>query len=191
VDTVLGLLKPSHGIVSVDGVDIQANTRSWQDLIGYVPQSIFLTDDTLRRNVAFGLSEEQIDDRAVRHAIRAAQLEQYVDNLPDGLNTMVGERGVRLSGGQLQRIGIARALYHDPAVLVLDEATSSLDTETEKSVMDAVRALRGEKTIIIVAHRLSTVEHCDQLFRLEEGVIVDQGDAAAILARGNLAAVRA
>lgn len=181
VDVILGLQVPSGGVVSVDGVDIQRNLRGWQGQIGYVPQSIFLTDDTLRRNVAFGLPEEEIEDEAVRHAVAAAQLDEFIATLPAGLQTMVGERGVRLSGGQLQRIGIARALYHDPAVLVLDEATSALDTATERGVMAAVRALRGRKTLIIVAHRLSTVENCDWLYRLEAGCIVEAGEPPRLL----------
>ena len=172
VDVILGLLTPQVGQVLVDGEDIQENLRAWQDQIGYVPQSIYLTDDTLRRNVAFGLPGAAIDDAAVRHAVRAAQLEEFVSSLPNGLETLVGERGIRLSGGQRQRIGIARALYHDPAVLVLDEATSALDTATERGVMQAVTALRGGKTILIVAHRLSTVGSCDRLYRLEHGRIV-------------------
>ena len=183
VDIILGLLQPSSGAVRVDGVDIRTNLRGWQDRVGYVPQTIFLTDDTLRRNVAFGLADAQINEHSVWSAVRAAQLEEFINSLPQGLDTMVGERGVRLSGGQLQRIGIARALYHDPSVLVLDEATSSLDTQTERGVLDAVRKLHGEKTIIIVAHRMSTVEDCDQLFRLEGGRIVSQGDVESMLGR--------
>lgn len=181
VDVILGLLAPSGGRVEVDGHDIQQDLRQWQDQIGYVPQSIYLTDDTLRRNVAFGLPNEQIDDLAVQRAIKAAQLEEFVSTLPEGLETVVGERGVRLSGGQRQRIGVARALYHDPAVLVLDEATSALDGATERGVMEAVTALQGSKTIIVVAHRLSTVEHCDRLFRLEYGKVVDEGTPEKIL----------
>ena len=181
VDIILGLLTPVTGSVRIDGIDIQTNLRGWQDQIGYVPQSIFLTDDTLRRNVAFGLPANQIDDAAVWRAIRAAQLEQFVNDLPQGLETLVGERGIRLSGGQRQRIGIARALYHDPAVLVLDEATSSLDTTTEREVMSAVRALQGGKTIIIVAHRLSTVQHCDCLCRLEAGKVIASGRPMVML----------
>lgn len=181
VDIILGLLTPVSGSIKIDGVDIQTNLRGWQDQIGYVPQSIYLTDDTLRRNVAFGLPNDQIDETAVWRAIRSAQLEQFVNDLPLGLDTIVGERGIRLSGGQRQRIGIARALYHDPLVLVLDEATSSLDTTTERGVMEAVRALQGEKTMLIVAHRLSTVEHCDRLFRLEQGEVVEEGDTAVVL----------
>jgi ABC-type multidrug transport system fused ATPase/permease subunit len=181
VDVILGLLTPNVGHVEVDGKDIEENLRSWQDQIGYVSQSIFLTDDTLRRNVAFGLPSEQIDDAAVQRAIKAAQLDEFVTILPDGLETMVGERGIRLSGGQRQRIGIARALYHDPVVLVLDEATSALDAATERGVMQAVTALQGNKTIIIVAHRLSTVEHCHRLYRLEQGRVDAEGTSDAVL----------
>lgn len=175
IDVILGLLAPLSGRVKVDGVDIQERLRAWQNSIGYVPQTIFLTDDTLRRNVAFGLPSEQIDDGAVTKALRAAQLEKFVNELPDGVNTVVGERGVRLSGGQRQRIGIARALYHDPPILVLDEATSSLDTETELELMNAVNALQGRKTIILVAHRLTTVERCDRIFLLENGRLACSG----------------
>ena len=175
VDLILGLLTPQVGSIFVDNVDIQSNLRGWQDQIGYVPQTIFLTDDTLKRNVAFGLPDEEIDDVAVLKAIKAAQLYEFIDGLPEGMNTFVGERGVRLSGGQRQRIGIARALYHNPNVLVLDEATSSLDSATEKEVMKAVNALHGEKTLIIVAHRLSTVEHCDQIYKMESGKLITKG----------------
>ena len=184
VDTLLGLLVPDAGRVTVDGVDIQDNVRGWQDQIGYVPQSIFLTDDTLRRNVAFGVPDSEIDDAAVRRVVRAAQLEGMVAALPAGLATVVGERGIRLSGGQRQRIGIARALYHNPSVLVLDEATSSLDTDTERDVMDTVRSLRGDKTLVIVAHRLSTVAQCDRLFRLDGGRVVEEGAVADVLGAG-------
>jgi ABC-type multidrug transport system fused ATPase/permease subunit len=183
VDVLLGLMAPASGAVLVDGVNVQDRVRWWQDQIGYVPQSIFLTDDTLRRNVAFGLPKSAIDDAAVDAAIRAAQLEEFVKTLPLGLETVVGERGVRLSGGQRQRIGIARALYHNPDVLVLDEATSSLDTETEHGVMQAVQALQGNKTVIIVAHRLSTVEYCDRLYRLESSRIVDEGTFEEVMNR--------
>ncbi len=175
VDVILGLLTPNAGQVIVDNKDIQLNLRSWQDQVGYVPQFIYLTDDTLRRNVAFGLSNEQIDEKAVNKAIVAAQLEPFIKSLPLGLETLVGERGVRLSGGQRQRIGIARALYHDPAVLVLDEATSSLDISTERGVMKTVTNLQGSKTILIVAHRFSTIEHCDRIYQLEEGKIIGEG----------------
>jgi ABC-type multidrug transport system fused ATPase/permease subunit len=183
VDVLLGLLDPTEGRVVVDGLDIRENLRWWQDQIGYVPQSIFLIDDTLRRNVAFGLPKDQINDNAVNSAICSAQLEEFVASLPEGMETVVGERGVRLSGGQRQRIGIARALYHNPHVLVLDEATSSLDTETEHGVMQAVQSLQGDKTVIIVAHRLSTVEYCDRLYRLENAQIVDEGTFSEVTSR--------
>ena len=181
VDVILGLLPPSSGFVEVDGQNIEQLLRQWQDRIGYVPQSIYLTDDTLRRNVAFGLPDDEIDESGVNIAINLAQLEEFVSTLPAGVDTMVGERGVRLSGGQRQRIGIARALYHDPAILVLDEATSALDSLTEAEVMEAVMALHGSKTILIVAHRLSTVKGCDRLFRLEQGKVVEVGTAEEML----------
>lgn len=181
VDVILGLLQPDSGAVKVDGENVQQSLRNWQDQIGYVPQSIYLTDDTLRRNVAFGLRDDEIDELAVMRAIKYAQLDVFIGDLPDGLDTIVGERGVRLSGGQRQRIGIARALYHDPAIVVLDEATSALDTTTESSVMQAVSALHGRKTIIIVAHRLSTVEKCDRLIRLEGGRVIAEGPPALVL----------
>jgi ABC-type multidrug transport system fused ATPase/permease subunit len=185
IDVILGLLAPQSGAVRIDGVDIRDNMRSWQERIGYVPQQIYLTDDTLRRNIAFGIPDAQIDAGALQRALRAAQLETFVASLPAGMETMVGERGVRLSGGQLQRIGIARALYHDPMVLVLDEATSALDTATEREVMGAVRALHGAKTVIIVAHRLTTVAECDYLYRLEGGRIVQMGVPAALIPGDN------
>jgi ABC-type multidrug transport system fused ATPase/permease subunit len=181
VDVILGLFAPDGGRVTVDGKDIRDDLRAWQDQIGYVPQSIFLTDDSLRRNVAFGIPAEKVDEAAVERALKAAQLDEFVTTLPEGINTVVGERGIRLSGGQRQRIGIARALYHDPAVLVLDEATSALDTATEREFMRAVGALHGEKTILIVAHRLSTVAGCDWLLKLDSGRIVDRGPSREML----------
>jgi ATP-binding cassette, subfamily B, bacterial PglK len=175
VDIILGLLAPTTGRVLVDGVNIAQNHRAWQHLVGYVPQSIFLSDDSIRANVAFGIDPACVDEAAVLRAVAAAQLDRFLAELPDGLNTLVGERGVRLSGGQRQRIGIARALYHEPQVLVLDEATSALDTSTERGVMEAVESLHGAKTLIIVAHRLSTVAKCDALYRLDSGRIVLSG----------------
>ena len=183
VDVILGLFAPTSGVVKVDGQDVQQNLRNWQNQIGYVPQAIYLTDDTLRRNVAFGLNDENIDDNLVRDAIRLAQLEEFVATLPEKLETVVGERGVRLSGGQRQRIGIARALYHNPSVLVLDEATSSLDTPTEHGVMQAVQALQGSKTVLIVAHRLSTVEYCDRLYKIENARITEEGTFHEVVQR--------
>jgi ABC-type multidrug transport system fused ATPase/permease subunit len=181
VDIILGLLPPTEGRVTVDSADVQGNVRAWQSLVGYVPQNIYLCDDTVRRNIAFGLDDQAIDEQAVSRTLRAAQLESFVANLPMGLDTTIGERGVRLSGGQRQRIGIARALYYDPAVLVLDEATSALDTDTERDVMTAVESLHGHKTIIIVAHRMSTVARCDVVFRIENGRLVRSGTLNDVL----------
>jgi ABC-type multidrug transport system fused ATPase/permease subunit len=167
----------------MDGRDIREDMAAWHGIVGYVPQSIYLIDDSLRRNVAFGVPEDDIDDSAVMRALSFAQLDEFIAGQPDGVNTFVGERGVRLSGGQRQRIGIARALYHDPPVLVLDEATSALDVPTEAEVMKAVAALQNSKTIVIVAHRLSTVEQCDRLYRLEGGRVVHAGTPAEVLDR--------
>ncbi|WP_232225143.1 ABC transporter ATP-binding protein [Dactylococcopsis salina] len=175
VDVILGLLQPTEGKVLVDGVDIQQGLRGWQNQIGYIPQSIYLCDDTLRGNIAFGIPEEEISDEQVWSAVRSAQLQELVERLPQGLDTVVGERGVRLSGGQRQRVGIARALYHNPQVLVMDEATAALDNETEAGIMEAVEKLSGEKTLIMIAHRLTTVKNCDCLYLMERGKVVDQG----------------
>lgn len=173
LDLILGLLEPSSGGILVDGKDIRENLRSWQEQIGYVPQSIYLSDESLRKNIAFGMADDQIDDARIDQVLRAAHLDEMVLRLPKGVNTFVGERGIRLSGGQRQRIGIARALYHNPSVLVFDEATSSLDNDSEERVMEAIRDLHGSCTVIIVAHRLSTIEHCDHLIRLETGRILE------------------
>jgi ABC-type multidrug transport system fused ATPase/permease subunit len=176
INVILGLLKPDKGQVLVNGMDIQNNMRSWQNRIGYVPQSIYLTDDTLKNNVAFGIPEGEIDIQLVNDAISQSQLKGFVEDLPQGIETMVGENGVRLSGGQRQRIGIARALYHRPTVLVLDEATSALDSNTESEVMDTIESLHGNKTIIIIAHRLSTLKNCDCIYKLKNGTIIDKGN---------------
>uniref|UniRef100_UPI0040477A97 ABC transporter ATP-binding protein n=1 Tax=Algoriphagus sp. TaxID=1872435 RepID=UPI0040477A97 len=173
VDLFLGLHSLDNGQITVDGINIQECIRQWQNQIGYVPQTIYLIDDSILQNVAFGIPEDEIDLKSVKSAIIAAQLNEFIQTLPEGINTFVGERGVRLSGGQRQRIGIARALYHNPSILVLDEATSALDYETEKEVMEAVNAFQGQKTLIIVAHRLSTLENCDRLYQLERGKIID------------------
>jgi ABC-type multidrug transport system fused ATPase/permease subunit len=167
LDIILGLLKPSSGRVTADGRDIEGNLPSWQTKIGYVPQTIFLMDDSIKMNVAFGLLEKDIDETKVRKCLETAQLLEFADGLPDGINTVIGERGVRLSGGQRQRIGIARALYHDPEILALDEATSALDNDTEKAFVDALRELKGKLTIIMIAHRLTTVQNCDKIIKLE------------------------
>lgn len=175
VDAILGLLKATKGQISYNGRNIEENIHAWQQHIGYVPQSVYLLDDTLLANIAFGIRDDDIDEEAVRRAAHAAQLNDFIESLEDGLNTKVGERGERISGGQRQRIGIARALYHDPPILVLDEATSALDTKTEKGVMQAVYTLQGNKTILIVAHRLSTVKRCDMIIRLQDGCVAETG----------------
>ncbi|PPA69228.1 ABC transporter ATP-binding protein [Jeotgalibacillus proteolyticus] len=172
IDIVLGLLEPEHGDVRVDSRSLKNIKSLWQQKIGYIPQFIFLSDDTIKANIAFGLEEEKIDDDAVWSALEQAQLKEFVQSLPDQLETTVGERGVRLSGGQRQRIGIARALYHNPEILFMDEATSALDNETEKEIMKAIDGLKGEKTLIIIAHRLSTIQNCDIVFKMENGQLI-------------------
>jgi ATP-binding cassette, subfamily B, bacterial PglK len=172
VDILLGLLAPHSGQILCDDVNVLLNLRFWQSQIGYVPQAIFLSDETIRRNVAFGLPEDQIDDPAVWRSLKDAQLEEFVLALPAGLDTIVGERGVRLSGGQRQRIGIARALYHNPSILVMDEATSALDSSTEDEVMKAVYGLKRTKTLIIIAHRLTTISFCDRVYELGGGRVI-------------------
>ncbi len=174
VDVIMGLLEPSAGSVFADGEVPPA--RPWQRNFGYVPQQIYLSDDTVAANIAFGIPEEHRDDAAVERAARVANLHEFVTaELPDGFNTLVGERGIRLSGGQRQRIGIARALYHDPDILVMDEATSALDSVTEEAVMDAIQALMHTKTIILIAHRITTVQECDRIFLMERGRVVAEG----------------
>jgi ATP-binding cassette subfamily C protein len=175
VDIMMGLLLPSSGKVLVDGVDIGRHLRSWQKKIGYIPQMIYLCDDTIKSNIAFGVATEDIEDEKVWQVLRLAQLEDFVRSLPLGTDTVIGERGIRLSGGQRQRISIARALYHDPEVLVMDEATAALDNETERDFMAAINRLSSEKTIIIIAHRLTTVQLCDKIFFLKEGHLVAEG----------------
>ena len=172
VDIIIGLLLPTYGSLRIDGDDMRNHIQTWQSRIGYVPQSIYLTDDTLRANVAFGVPTEAIDEDRVRAALRSAQLEEFATSLPLGYETIVGERGVKLSGGQRQRIGIARALYNNPDVVVLDEATSALDTATEAELMKAVSILKGLKTIVIVAHRFATVQDCDRIYCIDKGKIV-------------------
>ncbi|RAU23567.1 hypothetical protein CU669_00215 [Paramagnetospirillum kuznetsovii] len=183
VDVVMGLLSPSVGSIRVGGVDVLRRRRAWQSRIGYVPQRIQLLDDSLRRNIAFGLPDEAIDDRQVRSALALAQLDDVVSRLPLGLDTPMGEHGARLSGGQRQRVGIARALYRDPDVLVFDEATSALDNETEREVIDAIRSFKGRKTILIIAHRLTTVRDCDRVLLMRQGAIADTGTLAQLADR--------
>lgn len=183
VDVLLGLLEPTSGEILLDGQSCNTLSPSWRRYIGYVPQTIYLTDDTIRANVAFGLLAEEIDDTTVWHALQGAQLADFVTSLKNGLDTILGEHGSRLSGGQRQRIGIARALYHDPDLLVLDEATSALDTETETQITETIRKFHGEKTLIVIAHRLSTLRYCDHLLYLRNSALIDQGDFAGLASR--------
>ncbi|OBQ04554.1 MAG: ABC transporter ATP-binding protein [Anabaena sp. LE011-02] len=181
VDVILGLFIPQFGDIKVDGVSVYNNLRAWQNMLGYVPQSIFLIDDTLERNIAFGVADHLIDKNRLKKAIEMAQLSEVVEQLPDGIKTVVGEAGVLLSGGQRQRVGIARVLYHEREILVFDEATAALDTETEHLITQATKALAGTKTIIIIAHRLSTIEHCDCIYQLEQGRILKSGSYQEVI----------
>ena len=171
VDVILGLLEPEKGLVTVDGQNIYDNLAAWQRNIGYIPQFIYLIDDTIRNNVAIGLNEQDIKEEQVWQALRVAQVESFVKALPNNIDTVIGERGIRLSGGQRQRIGIARALYNNPEVLIMDEATSSLDSSTEKALVESINSLKGNRTIVMVAHRLTTVRHCDRLYFMKNGRI--------------------
>jgi len=183
IDIILGLLKPSSGVVLVDGQDIQPFLRSWQDKIGYIPQAIYLSDDTIKSNIAFGIDDQDIDEKKIWDALRLAQLDQFIRGLPHGIDTTIGERGVRLSGGQRQRIGIARALYNAPELLVMDEATAALDNETERAFMESLTSLSGNKTILIIAHRLTTVRQCDIIFFLKDGRVLSHGKYDELLAK--------
>lgn len=174
VDILLGLLPPKYGKIYADGMNIFKNLSTWQKEIGYIPQTIYLSDDTIKSNVAFGVEENEIDNQAVINALQQSQLYDFVDGLPDGVETYVGDRGVRLSGGQRQRIGIARALYHNPEILVLDEATSALDSDTETAVMEAIDSLKGQKTILIIAHRLTTLKNADVVFEVIDGKCIQR-----------------
>ncbi len=173
-DLILGILEPQEGAVMIDGTDIRRCMTSWHEDVGYIPQTIYLMDDSIRANIAFGIPEAEIDDDAVGKALQEAQLDRFVHTLPEGAGTVIGDRGVKLSGGQRQRIGIARALYRNPSVLILDEATSALDNETEKEVMEAIDGLHGTRTLIVIAHRLSTIKKCDRIYEVENGVFVEK-----------------
>lgn len=173
VDILLGLLHAQEGQITCDGVDIFKNYESWLAQIGYIPQSIYLIDESIRDNIAFGIDEDKIDEKRIWEVLEEAQLKEFIEELPEGLDTTIGDRGIRLSGGQRQRIGIARALYHDPEILVFDEATSALDNETEAAVMEAVNSFHGKKTMVIIAHRLNTIEKCDMIYKVENEKIVE------------------
>ncbi|CAA6605013.1 putative Protein glycosylation K [Rhodospirillaceae bacterium LM-1] len=182
-DLLLGLLAPKSGQILVDDLPLDVHNPAWRRLLGYVPQHIFLLDDTIRRNIAFGIADADIRESEILRAVEMAGLSEYVKSLPEGLDTVIGERGARLSGGQRQRIGIARALYHQPDLMVFDEATSALDGGTERDVIEAIESLRGKKTLVIIAHRLSTIRHCDTIVLMESGRITDQGRYDALLGR--------
>jgi ATP-binding cassette, subfamily B, bacterial PglK len=184
VDIFLGLLTPQSGDIKVDGLSVYHDLRAWQNLIGYIPQSVFLMDDTIERNIAFGIPAVQIDRQKLDNAIELAQLSELLAQLPDGFRTFIGENGVRLSGGQRQRIGIARAIYHDREILVLDEATSALDNETESLISEALKKLGRTKTMIVIAHRLTTVEHCDRIYEMSNGKILRSGSYQEIVMGG-------
>lgn len=169
-DLILGLHTPTAGDILVDGINIRENMDAYHHMLGYIPQSIYLSDDTIRNNIAFGIDPDKIDDEALEIAMKKAQLYDFVQTLDDGVNTFVGDRGVRLSGGQRQRIGIARALYYDPEVLILDEATSALDNDTESAVMEAIDSLKGQKTMVIIAHRLTTIRNADTIYEIGDGI---------------------
>ena len=171
VDILLGLLKVQGGNVYADGVDINTDYYGWLKNVGYIPQMIFMLDDTIRRNVAFGVADEDISEERVWEVLKEAQLDEFIKTLPEGLDTTIGERGIRLSGGQRQRIGIARSLYNDPDVLIMDEATSALDNDTEAAIIESINRLHGKKTLVIIAHRLQTIENCDMIYRVEDGKV--------------------
>lgn len=175
VDLLLGLHPPAAGHILIDGRDLSAMVGAWQSRVGYVSQHAFFIDDTLRRNIALGINDQDSDETRINRALEQAQLKSFVDSLPDGLNTVIGEAGVRLSGGERQRLAIARAIYRDPDIIIFDEATSALDARTEQAVSDALETMRGDKTIIVIAHRLSTVHHCDRLILVRDGHIADTG----------------
>ena len=173
VDILLGLLHVQKGAIICDGRSIFDNYESWLAQIGYIPQSIYLVDESIRDNIAFGIDADKIDENRIWEVLEEAQLKEFIEELPEGLDTKIGDRGVRISGGQRQRIGIARALYHDPEILVFDEATSALDNDTEKAVMDAVNSFHGRKTMVIIAHRLNTIAKCDVIYKVDGEKIVE------------------
>ncbi len=176
VDILLGLLTPESGDVCIDGQSIYSDLRSWLDHVAYIPQDVFVVDDSLRRNIALGVEDVDIDDKEISNALDLSQLRSVVKQLPNGLDTVLGENGVRLSGGQRQRVALARAFYHQREIIIMDEATSALDNETEKEVINAIDNLKGKKTLIVIAHRLTTIERSDVIYRMQEGRIVDSGD---------------
>ena len=181
IDTMLGLLEPQHGEILFNKTALQDDLYNWRANVAYLPQQVLLIDDTLRSNVAFGVLKNEIDEKQLNLAIQQARLLDLVNQLPEGVNTILGERGVRLSGGQRQRVALARAFYHDRNILIMDESTSALDNETEKEIVNEIKQLKGLKTLIVIAHRLSTVAHCDRLYCLENGSIIKEGSPEKVL----------
>lgn len=176
VDVLLGLLQIEEGTITCDGIEVMNQYQNWLSHIGYIPQTIYMLDDSIRNNIAFGVHEKDIDDNRIWEVLAEAQLKEFIESLPEGLDTQIGERGVRISGGQRQRIGIARALYHNPELLIFDEATSALDNDTETAIMEAIEKLHGRKTMVIIAHRLRTIENCDRIYRVENGKMTLEKD---------------
>ena len=184
VDILLGLMSPQQGTIKYNGNPLEDVLSIWQDQVAYLPQQIFLIDDTLKHNIALGVNDENIDDKILELALDQAELMEMVDHLPDGIDTIIGERGVRLSGGQRQRIALARAFYHGRNILVMDEATSALDSETEKEIVGEIQKFKGKKTIIVIAHRFSTIQYCERIYKLENGSIIKQGSPKEVLGEG-------
>ena len=178
---MLGLLEPQKGIVEFNGEPLQSNIDNWRKCVAYLPQETFLIDNTLRNNIALGVHESDIDDERLNKVLDQARLTGLIEQLPNGVETIIGERGVLLSGGQRQRIALARAFYHDRTVLVMDESTSALDTETEQEIVEEIKQLKGKKTMIVIAHRLTTLRYCDRIYRLENGEIVEQGSYGSVV----------
>jgi len=181
LDILLGLIEVDAGSILYNGKDLSEHLEEWKSHVAYIPQNVFIIDDNIVRNVALGVSDELVDLARLNNAIDQSKLRELVEQMPEGINTMLGESGIQLSGGQRQRIALARAFYHNRDVLVMDEATSSLDDETEKEIVNEISNLKGEKTLIVIAHRLSTVKHCDHIYRIEKGVIIDQGDYSSVV----------
>jgi ATP-binding cassette subfamily C protein len=181
VDVVLGLVEPQKGEIYYNGKDLIESLDEWRAQVAYLPQQVFLIDNSLRNNIALGMEDEEIDDVQLHEAIRQARLTELAEQLPDGVETILGERGIRLSGGQRQRVALARAFYHGRSVLVMDEATSALDNETEQEIVEEIRHFKGKKTMIVIAHRLTTVQHCDRIYRLENGEITETGSPDQVL----------
>jgi ABC-type bacteriocin/lantibiotic exporter with double-glycine peptidase domain len=181
LDALLGLFEPQKGSIEFNGKNIKENLREWQSKVAYMPQQVFLIDGSLRENVTLGTNASEIDENKLYESLRQARLMDLVEKLPEGVNTILGERGIRFSGGQRQRVSLARAFYHDRNILVMDEATSSLDNATEKEIVDEIEQLKGTRTMIVIAHRLTTLKHCDRIYKLRDGKIVNVGSYNEII----------